>query len=199
MISLNLRPVSRARAATEGNGGTIDAAKLARRIRDGDAAGIAAFYQAVHAGIRVLYRHYLPAQESEAEAEAEVRATFSATVQAIRRGELRDPEQLWRFARDFVRRRIEERGHRQSAAGGDEALRAEQAEVMRQVLLELLPAEREVLLRYYVRNEPVPEICGATGLTPAAVRALTTRVRDRFAELKNRGAATPLKAGARKP
>lgn len=190
MISFKLRPAARARAETDGDGRTIDAAKLAQRIRDGDAAGIAAFYQAVHAGIRVLYRHHLPAPESEAEAEAEVRATFSATVQAIGRGELRDPEQLWRFARDFVRRRIEERGPRHAAAGGDEALRAEQAEVMSRVLRELSQAEREVLLRYYVRNEPVPEICGATGLTPSEVRALTTKVRDRFAELKNRGCVT---------
>lgn len=186
MISLNLRPADRAHAAREGNGKTIDPAQLTQRIRDGDAAAVAAFYQAVQAGIRVLFRHYLPTQESD----ADVRETLSATVEAIRKGELRDPQRLLGFVRGIVQRRIEERRQDEASARREEALRAEQVEAMRQVLLGLSPPEREVLLRYYVRNEPVAEICGATGLTPVELRALTTKVRDRFGALKNRRALT---------
>lgn len=194
LFLLDSRSAGRKSVATECSGAAIDAAKLAVQIRDGDPAGIAEFYQAVQGGIRVLLRHHLQAQD----ADAEVREIFSATIQAIRCGGLRNPDRLWEFVRDVVRRQIEEHGRHSQAGNLDfgntqaagrerDTCRAERAEVMREVLLEFSPAGRGVLRRYYLLSRPEAEICRVSGLTANQLRVLTSKARDRFRELAGRG------------
>src|SRR5271166_1768499 len=76
--------------------------ELVGRIRDGRTDGMAELYQLFSKGIRF----YLCRQLGPQEIDDKVHDTFVVVVQAIRKGELREPQRLMGFVRTVVRRQV---------------------------------------------------------------------------------------------
>lgn len=63
-------------------------------------------------------------------------------------------------------------------------IRSEEAEAVRVLIAELkMPRDRELLMRYYVYDEPKPAICDALGLSVEHFDRVLHRARSRFADL----------------
>ena len=77
-------------------------AALVERIRSGDDAGMAELYRLFSKGIRFYLCRHLGAQDLD----DRVHDTFLMVVQAIQRGDLREPERLMGFVRTVVRRQV---------------------------------------------------------------------------------------------
>src|SRR5271169_3689920 len=75
---------------------------LVERIRTGETDGMEELYQLFSKGIRF----YLCRQLGPQELDDKVHDTFVVVVQAIRRGELREPSRLMGFVRTIVRRQV---------------------------------------------------------------------------------------------
>jgi DNA-directed RNA polymerase specialized sigma24 family protein len=56
-------------------------------------------------------------------------------------------------------------------------------EVARRILSAMREREREVLVRFYLEEQPAPEICRAMGLTETQFRLLKSRAKARFGSL----------------
>src|SRR5258708_1293356 len=77
-------------------------ADLVERIKTSGTEGMAELYELFSKGIRF----YLCRQLGPQELDDKVHDTFVVVVQAIRRGELREPERLMGFVRTIVRRQV---------------------------------------------------------------------------------------------
>jgi len=173
------------------------------RIRQGDPGGIEALCKTYYRGIRFFVSRHLGPEEADDRAHDAI----LIVVQAIRRGELRDPARLPGYIRTVVRhliathigRRIEMRqrhvGLDSAAETGDtrgdpEAAAAaqERTEIMREILMGLSQRDREVLTRFYLLEQSKPQICQEMGLTSTQFRLLKSRAKARFAKLAQVGA-----------
>src|ERR1700735_4385650 len=76
--------------------------ELVERIKSGESGSMEELYQLFSKGIRF----YLCRQLGPQELDDKVHDTFVVVVQAIRRGELREPERLMGFVRTIVRRQV---------------------------------------------------------------------------------------------
>ncbi len=76
--------------------------ELVERIRSGEAGSLEELYQLFSKGIRF----YLCRQLGPQELDDKVHDTFVVVVQAIQRGELREPQRLMGFVRTIVRRQV---------------------------------------------------------------------------------------------
>src|SRR5258706_8363939 len=81
---------------------TADWVALVERIQDGTTSGMEELYGLFSKGIRFYLCRQLGAQELE----DKIHDTFLLVVQAIRRGELREPDRLMGFVRTIVRRKV---------------------------------------------------------------------------------------------
>ena len=171
---------------------------LVERIRRDDASGMEELYRVFARGIRF----YLCRQLGPQELDDRVHDTFLIVVQAIRRGELREPERLMGFVRTVVRRQV--------AAHIDELVHSRREEVeidinarlpdrtwnpeqslasrenvalMRRVLESLSRRDREILVRFYLHEESQDQICREMELTETQFRLLKSRAKARFGEL----------------
>lgn len=171
---------------------------LVERIRSGETDGMAELYQLFSRGIRF----YLCRQLGPQELDDKVHDTFVVVVLAIRRGELRDPSRLMGFVRTIVRRQVaahidrvvhsrreqidfdssiriaDTRGNPEEAA-----IFRQRAELIKKVLGELSDRDREILTRFYLREQSQDEICGEMALTETQFRLLKSRAKARFGEL----------------
>ena len=155
-------------------------------------------YQLFSKGIRF----YLCRQLGPQELDDKVHDTFVVVVQAIRRGELREPERLMGFVRTIVRRQvaayIDKVVHnRRDQVELDSNIRVadprenpEESAIFRQrvalierVLGELSGRDREILTRFYLQEESQDEICTEMQLTETQFRLLKSRAKARFGEL----------------
>src|SRR5258708_6155641 len=75
---------------------------VVEQIQRGDDAGMEELYRVFEKGIRFYFCRQLGIQELE----DKVHDTFLIVVQAIRRGDLREPERLMGFVRTVVRRQV---------------------------------------------------------------------------------------------
>lgn len=180
---------------TETYAGWVD---LVERIRHGHTDGMEELYQLFSRGIRF----YLCRQLGPQELDDKVHDTFVVVVQAIRRGELREPERLMGFVRTIVRRQVaahidkvvhsrreqteldasvpvaDPRGNPEEAA-----IFRQRTELIRRVLGELSSRDREILTRFYLREESQQQICAEMDLTETQFRLLKSRAKARFGEL----------------
>ena len=173
-------------------------ADLVERIRSGKIDGLEELYALFSKGIRF----YLCRQLGPQELDDKVHDTFVVVVQAIRRGELREPERLMGFVRTIVRRivaaHIDRMVHsRRDTLDLESTLRIadpsenpEQAAMFRQrtqlismVLDELSGRDREILTRFYLHEEGQDQICSEMELTYTQFRLLKSRAKARFGEL----------------
>jgi RNA polymerase sigma-70 factor (ECF subfamily) len=180
---------------------TIDWAGIVNRIQNGEAAATEELYRIVAKGIRYFLVRHIGAEESD----DRLHETFVIVVQAIQRGQVREPEKLLGFIRVIVRRqiaayidrRVQDRQNTVDIEVGtsvpDRGCNPEQQLVIRQhaaifkkVLRELPEREREILVRFYLREESEEQICVEMGLTETQFRLSKSRAKSRFGEIGKR-------------
>jgi RNA polymerase sigma-70 factor (ECF subfamily) len=171
---------------------------LVERIRTGEIDGMAELYDLFSRGIRF----YLCRQLGPQELDDKVHDTFVVVVQAIRRGELREPQRLMGFVRTIVRRQVaahidrvvhsrreqmeldatakitDPRGNPEDAA-----MDRQRNKLIQWVLEELSERDREILTRFYLYEQHQGQICSEMGLTETQFRLLKSRAKARFGEL----------------
>lgn len=176
----------------------VEWGSLVARIKAGEDAGMEQLYKLFSRGIR----YYLCRQLGPQELEDRVHDTFLIVVNAIRRGDLREPERLMGFVRTVVRRQvaayIEEAVHnrREQAdlesgiAVADRSQNPEQAAILRQktdlmraVLECLSQRDRDILVRFYIQEQPQEQICREMALTETQFRLLKSRAKAKFGEI----------------
>lgn len=171
---------------------------LVERIQSGETDGMEELYQLFSRGIR----YYLCRQLGPQELDDKIHDSFLVVVQAIRRGDLREPQRLMGFVRTIVRRQlaahIDRVVHdRRDQAELDSTIRVadprgnpEEAAMFRQrkdlihrVLSELGKRDREILTRFYLYEQSQEQICREMALTDTQFRLLKSRAKARFGEL----------------
>ena len=192
--SLNTRP----EVPVDERSDNIDWPGLVTRIRRGDESGMEDLYRLFARGIR----YYLCRQLGVQELDDKVHDTFLIVVQAIRRGDLREPERLMGFVRTVVRRQV--------AAHIDQVIHSRRDEMhldvgvrvvdgrrnpeqnmafqqkvdfMQEILALLSERDREILTRFYLYEQSQDEICREMNLTETQFRLLKSRAKQRFGEL----------------
>jgi RNA polymerase sigma-70 factor, ECF subfamily len=174
--------------------------KVVERIRSGDASGMEDLYKTFSLGIRfLLYRHLGPHDLDD-----KVHDVFVIVAEAIRNGELREPERLMGYVHVIVRRQMA--GHidravhmRHNRVDTDfETIKSKTPDPERQAIdrqnvalatkvLQLIPKrDREVLTRFYLDEQSVDEICRDMNLTDTQFRLIKSRAKTRFGELGKR-------------
>jgi RNA polymerase sigma-70 factor (ECF subfamily) len=173
-------------------------AALVERIRSGESDGMKELYELFSKGIRF----YLCRQLGLQELDDKVHDTFVVVVQAIRRGELREPQRLMGFVRTIVRRQVAAHIDRvvhtrreqldldstvrvADPRGNPEevAIFRQRTELIKRVLHELTERDREILTRFYLREQSQDQICSEMALTETQFRLLKSRAKARFGEL----------------
>lgn len=181
--------------------GRTNWAELVERIRKGEASGMEELYSVFSRGVR----YYLCRQLGPQELEDRVHDTFLIVVQAIRRGELREPDRLMGFVRTVVRRQVAahidravqaRKGQAELQSGMDvsdgrsnpeeDVIARQKIEIMEKVLRSIARRDREILTRFYLQGQSQEEICLAMGLTETQFRLLKSRAKARFGELGKR-------------
>ncbi len=172
--------------------------RLVARIHNGEADGMEELYKLFSRGIR----YYLCRQLGPQELDDKVHDTFLVVVNAIKNGDLREPERLMGFVRTIVRRQIaahidrvvQDRRDQTDLDTGSKiadprgspeqtAIQREKADLLKQVLHELSGRDREILTRFYLHEEPQELICEEMGLSDTQFRLLKSRAKARFGEL----------------
>lgn len=201
-------------ADASGQEATVDWASLVESVQRGDSAGMEQLYFLFERGVRF----YLFRRLGQQELDDKVHDVFLIVVQAIQRGEVREPERLMGFIRTIVRRQvashigqvIQERKEEQSLDGSatlkdrkstpeETAMGEEQNELMWRILRGLSARDREILTRFYLREETQEKICAEMRLTDTQFRLLKSRAKARFGELGRRRMETNRQQGPSKP
>jgi RNA polymerase sigma-70 factor, ECF subfamily len=180
---------------------SVDWPELVSRIQRGDESGMEDLYRLFARGIRF----YLCRQLGLQELDDKVHDTFLIVVQAIRRGDLREPDRLMGFVRTVVRRQvaahIDQVVHsRRDELHLDVGVRVvdgrrnpeqnmafqQKVDFMLEILNQLSERDREILTRFYLHEETQEEICQEMNLTETQFRLLKSRAKARFGELGKR-------------
>ncbi len=176
-------------------------ATLVAKIRLNDPDGMEELYRVFSRGVR----YYLCRQLGPQDLDDRVHDTFLIVAQAIQRGELREPDRLMGYVRTIVRRQVAaqiednvlNRKHQfdldwglavkdNSSNPEQTAIRQENQQIALKVLKSISPRDREILIRFYLREQPADQICFEMGLTDTQFRLLKSRAKARFGELGRR-------------
>jgi len=179
----------------------LDLTRLVARIQADDTSALEDLYRIFARGIKYQICRQLGSQDLE----DKVHDCFLIVVQAIRRGELREPDRLMGFVRTVVRRQIAayietvvqnrrqmtdlETGRVVADFRRDPEnciLDREEEELAYGVLKGISRRDREILIRFYLREEPQQVICEKMKLTETQFRLLKSRAKARFGELGKR-------------
>ena len=174
---------------------------LVERIKTEDQSGMEELYKVFSRGVRF----YLCRQLGPQDLEDKVHDTFLIVVQAVRRGELREPERLMGFVRTVVRRQvaahIDQAVHTRRQQVGIEngtivvdlnrnpeqtAIQQQHEQIAKRVLHSISKRDREILTRFYLLEQPQEQICEQMNLTETQFRLLKSRAKARFGELGKR-------------
>ncbi|HLK68708.1 MAG TPA: sigma-70 family RNA polymerase sigma factor [Bryobacteraceae bacterium] len=175
---------------------------LVDRVHRGDPSGMEELYQLFSKGIRFYLCRHLGPQDLD----DRVHDLFLIIIQSIQRGDLREPERLMGYVRTVVRRQVA--AHidnvmqaRRNQIGLDYGLPLSdgyQSNPERQVIAEqnnalamrmlnsLHKREREVLMRFYLKEQTAEQICTEMDLTTTQFRLIKSRAKARFGELGKR-------------
>jgi len=176
-------------------------AALAARVRAGDSTGMEELYRRFSRGVRL----YLCRQLGPQELDDKIHDTFLIVVQALRRGEVREPDRLAGFIRTIVKRQVaahidtavhnrremEPIENESLIADGQESPEAalierQRWQIMEKVLSGVSQRDREILTRFYLKEQTQEQICSEMNLTETQFRLLKSRAKARFAELGRR-------------
>jgi len=179
--------------------------ELVEQIKAGEDAGMEQLYQLFSRGIR----YYLCRQLGPQELEDKVHDTFLIVVNAIRRGDLREPERLMGFVRTVVRRQVaayietavHARREQTDLESGvsvvdrkqnpeQEAIVRQKAELMRSSLEALSDRDREILVRFYLKEQTQEQICREMSLNETQFRLIKSRAKAKFGEIGRKKLAT---------
>jgi len=179
----------------------VDWPALVQQIQRGDSDGMEQLYRIFGRGIRF----YLCRQLGPQELEDRFHDTFVIVVQAIQRGELREPDRLMGFVRTIVRRQVAahiddavhrrreeieiDNGARLATPAGDPeetAIRQQRKDLMVRVLQRMGRRDREILTRFYLHEQTQEQICEEMSLTETQFRLLKSRAKARFGDLGKR-------------
>ena len=186
-------------------GPDIDWNLLVQRVQDRVPDAVDQLYRLFARGIRFhLYR-----QLGTQELDDKVHDTFLLVVEAIQKGDLREPERLMGFVRTIVRRQISvyiteniqqrraqtdfdisARLHDGSHDPEQSVISNEARTVIAQVLGHLADRDREILTRFYLREQTAEEICAQMNLSETQFRLLKSRAKARFGEIGKKKAPT---------
>lgn len=174
---------------------------LVEKIKDDDQSGMEELYRVFSKGVRF----YLCRQLGPQDLEDKVHDTFLIVVQAVRRGELREPERLMGFVRTVVRRQvaahIDQAVHnRRQQVGLDSGIRVvdmnrdpeetaihrQYTQIAKRVLNSISKRDREILTRFYLLEQSQEQICDQMHLSETQFRLLKSRAKARFGELGKR-------------
>jgi RNA polymerase sigma-70 factor, ECF subfamily len=178
---------------------SIDWAGLVSRIQNGENTGTEELYRIFNEGIRFLLCRRIGPQDME----DKVHDTFLLILQAIQRGDVREPERLMGFIHTVVRRQVAayidhmvhsrheqldfellERGIADRRRNPEQHMVVRQnAAIMKNALLQMPHREREILIRFYEREEPLEQICEEMRLTETQFRLFKSRAKARFGEI----------------
>jgi RNA polymerase sigma-70 factor, ECF subfamily len=171
---------------------------LVESIQRNEQIGMEELYRVFSRGVRF----YLCRQLGPQDLDDKVHDTFLIVVQAIKRGELREPERLMGFVRTVVRRQVAAQIDRavqtrreqaeldtgtsvsdQRDTPEEAAIRRQHEEVAEAVLKGISERDREILTRFYLREQTQEEICEGMNLSETQFRLLKSRAKARFGEL----------------
>ena len=171
---------------------------LVERIQQGESGGMEELYRVFSRGVR----YYLCRQIGPQDLDDKVHDTFLIVVLAIRRGELRDPERLMGFVHTVVRRQVAAQidravqGRREQAdmdmttsvcdnrhTPEEQVMLREHQDVAEAVLRGISTRDRDILTRFYLKEQTQEEICREMGLSETQFRLLKSRAKARFGEL----------------
>jgi RNA polymerase sigma-70 factor, ECF subfamily len=177
---------------------SIDWAALVAQVRAGEDAGMEQLYKLFSKGIR----YYLCRQLGPQELEDKVHDTFLIVVNAIKRGDLREPERLMGFVRTVVRRQVaayietavHTRREQTDLESGitvadrkqnpeQEAMVKEKAQLMKSALAALSQRDRDILVRFYLQEQTQEQICREMSLTETQFRLLKSRAKAKFGDI----------------
>jgi RNA polymerase sigma-70 factor (ECF subfamily) len=185
----------------------VNWAGLVERIKAGDNSGLEELYRVFTRGVRYYLCRHLGSQELD----DRVHDTFLIVVQAIQKGDLREPERLMGFVRTVVRRQVAaqidravqvrrdhadvELGFRVAdirATPEENAMVKERADLMKDALMQMSERDRDILTRFYLKEQTQEEICEEMDLTDTQFRLLKSRAKARFGEIGRRRLAKSL-------
>jgi RNA polymerase sigma-70 factor (ECF subfamily) len=183
----------------------IDWPLLVQQIKAGNDDGMEQLYKLFSRGIRF----YLCRQLGPQELDDKVHDTFLIVVNAIRRGDLREPERLMGFVRTVVRRQVaayieqavQTRREQAELESGtsvadrgqnpeQEAMVKQKAALMKSALDALSQRDRDILIRFYLKEQPQEQICREMSLTETQFRLLKSRAKAKFGEIGKKKLAT---------
>lgn len=176
--------------------------QLAIRVQRGDAGAMQELYEIFSKGIRFMIFRHLGAEDLD----DKVHDVFLTITQCIRNGELRDPTRLLGYIHTIVRRyiagyidravdlrrnRVEYIDFEESVCDARpdpeiEAMERQNVALAMRVLRGIPRRDREVLTRFYFKEEPAEQICHALHLTGTQFRLIKSRAKRRFGELGRR-------------
>ena len=116
-----------------------DWARLVEKLRGEDASGMDDLYRVFGDGVAFLLRR----QSGSAHLEERVRDTLRLAAQAVRAGELQEPERLVGLVRAIVRR----------SPVVESAVPARDSQIATQILDRYSPRDREILIRFYLQED----------------------------------------------
>jgi RNA polymerase sigma-70 factor, ECF subfamily len=174
---------------------------LVQRVHDGDPSGMEELYRLFSTGVRF----YLCRQLGPQDLDDKVHDIFLIIAQSIQRGDLREPDRLMGYVRTIVRRQVaayidravqSRRSHADLGFGmtlsdhhpnpEGRLIEDESNAVALGILNSLHKRDREVLVRFYLREQTPDEICRDMGLTETQFRLIKSRAKARFGELGKR-------------
>jgi len=182
----------------------VNWAVLVSQIKSGEETGMEQLYKIFSRGIR----YYLCRQLGPQELDDRMHDTFLIVVKAIRRGDLREPERLMGFVRTVVRRQVaafieQAVQNRRDLTDADigftvadrtqnpeqDAMVRQRSELMQNTLSGLSEKDREILTRFYLKEQPQEQICREMDLSETQFRLLKSRAKAKFGEIGRKSLA----------
>ena len=178
---------------------------LCEHIRAEHPEALGEFYRRFKSRRYIFFRHV-----DVADAEDTFHQCYLEVLDQIKRGNVREPERMEGFIAVVARRlichhiraRIQGRycaeeteylNQPSRAPGPEETLwAAQRREITLQALNSLPARHREVLVRFYVQEQPSEQIMAEMGLSETQFRLLKNRAKARFSEIGARRSARPL-------
>jgi RNA polymerase sigma-70 factor, ECF subfamily len=176
----------------------LDWSALVARIQAGEEAGSEKLYSVFLRGLRF----YLARQLGGQDYEDKVHEVFVMVLRAIRKGDIREPQRLMGFVRTIARRQVAsyiESGMqcRQKETDLESSLQMlessrdpealylhrERIEILRSALQGLPHRDQEILIRFYLHEQPKEQICREMQLTATQFRLHKSRAKAKLGQL----------------
>jgi RNA polymerase sigma factor (sigma-70 family) len=171
--------------------------EIVARIQAGDPAGVEQLYRVFTRGLRYILARQVPPQD----VHDKMHEILLIVVRAIQRGELREPERVMGFVRTVMSRQVAhyiegavQKRHREAdpestpyiadarLSPEQELLKKERIEIMKETLKTMAPRCREILERFYLREQRPEQICREMSLTETQFRLLKSRAKAQLGE-----------------